>query len=37
MKDYVLMTKSKFSLLIVNSVNNLYRTDYSGRSELNAR
>ena len=37
MKDYVLMTKSQFSLLIVNSVTNLYSTDYSGRSELSVR
>lgn len=30
-----LMTQSNFSLLIVDSVTNLYRTDYCGKDELN--
>ena len=37
MQACALMTESKFSLLIVGSATNLYRTDYSGRGELNAR
>ena len=37
MQACALMTESKFSLLIVDSATNLYRTDYSGRGELSAR
>ena len=37
MQACALMTESKFSLLIVDSVTNLYRTDYSSRGELSAR
>ncbi|KAG7752483.1 hypothetical protein KL911_003765 [Ogataea haglerorum] len=32
-----MMTESRFSLLIVDSIMALYRTDYSGRGELSAR
>lgn len=32
-----MMSKSRFSLLIVDSIISLYRTDYSGRGELSAR
>lgn len=32
-----MMSESRFSLLIVDSVMSLYRTDYSGRGELSAR
>ena len=32
-----MMTQSRFSLLIVDSATSLYRTDFSGRGELNAR
>ncbi len=32
-----MMSQSRFSLLIVDSVMALYRTDYSGRAELSAR
>ena len=37
MQACALMTESKFSLLIVDSATNLYRTDYSGKGELSAR
>ncbi|KAJ2500994.1 recombinase rad51 [Coemansia sp. RSA 1972] len=33
----MLMTESRFSMLIVDSATALYRTDYSGRGELSAR
>lgn len=32
-----MMAESRFSLLIVDSIMSLYRTDYSGRGELSAR
>ncbi|QPG76692.1 RecA recombinase Rhp51 [Brettanomyces nanus] len=32
-----MMSQSRFSLLIVDSIMALYRTDYSGRAELSAR
>ncbi|GJE87656.1 DNA repair protein RAD51 [Phanerochaete sordida] len=32
-----LMSESRFCLLIVDSVTNLYRTDFNGRGELSAR
>ncbi|GAA5821432.1 hypothetical protein JCM3770_007080 [Rhodotorula araucariae] len=32
-----MMSESRFSLIIVDSVTSLYRTDYSGRGELSAR
>ncbi|CAH6719838.1 DNA repair protein Rad51p [[Candida] jaroonii] len=32
-----MMVESRFSLLIVDSIMSLYRTDYSGRGELSAR
>lgn len=32
-----MMAESRFSLLIVDSIMSLYRTDYSGRAELSAR
>lgn len=32
-----MMSESRFSLLIVDSLTNLFRTDYSGRGELNDR
>jgi DNA repair protein RAD51 len=32
-----MMSESRFSLLIVDSIMSLYRTDYSGRGELSAR
>ncbi|KAL8293521.1 hypothetical protein RQP46_000222 [Phenoliferia psychrophenolica] len=32
-----MMAESRFSLLIVDSVTSLYRTDFSGRGELSAR
>ncbi|XP_069360659.1 DNA repair protein RAD51 homolog 1 isoform X2 [Maniola hyperantus] len=32
-----MMTESRYSLIIVDSATALYRTDYSGRGELNAR
>lgn len=32
-----MMAESRFSLLIIDSLTNLYRTDYSGRGELNDR
>lgn len=32
-----MMSESRFSLLIVDSIMSLYRTDYSGRAELSAR
>lgn len=32
-----LMSESKYSLVVVDSVTALYRTDYSGRGELSAR
>ncbi|KAI5169592.1 DNA repair protein RAD51 [Pancytospora epiphaga] len=32
-----MMSESKYALLIVDSATSLYRTDYSGRGELNAR
>lgn len=32
-----MMAQSRFSLLIVDSIMALYRTDYSGRGELSAR
>ena len=31
------MCENKFSLMIVDSATNLYRTDYSGRGELSVR
>lgn len=31
------LTRNRFSLLIVDSVTALYRTDFSGRGELSAR
>ena len=37
MQACALMTESKFSLLIIDSVTNLYRTDYFGRGELSTR
>jgi DNA repair protein RAD51 len=33
----IVMSESHFSLLIIDSVTALYRTDYSGRGELSAR
>ena len=32
-----MMSESRFSLLVVDSIMSLYRTDYSGRAELSAR
>lgn len=32
-----MMSESRFSLLIVDSLTSLYRTDFSGRGELSAR
>lgn len=32
-----MMSEARFSLLIVDSLTNLFRTDFSGRGELNAR
>ncbi|PVH15360.1 DNA repair protein rhp51 [Candidozyma duobushaemuli] len=32
-----MMSESRFSLLVVDSIMSLYRTDYSGRGELSAR
>ncbi|KAL6425561.1 hypothetical protein ACFW04_009601 [Cataglyphis niger] len=32
-----MMTEARYALLIVDSATSLYRTDYSGRGELNAR
>ncbi|UZJ52164.1 hypothetical protein CBS101457_001484 [Exobasidium rhododendri] len=32
-----MMSESRFSLIIVDSLTSLYRTDYSGRGELSAR
>lgn len=32
-----MMAQSRFSLVIVDSLTNLYRTDFSGRGELSAR
>ena len=32
-----MMAESRFSLLIVDSIMSLYRTDYAGRGELSAR
>eukprot|EP00727_Mastigamoeba_balamuthi_P005195 m51a1_g14674 putative dna repair protein rad51 homolog 1 (345) ;mRNA; f:46687-48062 len=32
-----MMTENRFSLIVIDSATALYRTDYSGRGELNAR
>jgi DNA repair protein RAD51 len=37
MQASAMMSESRFSLLIVDSLTSLYRTDFSGRGELSAR